>query len=160
MKILVEFSISISLPSPPPPPFSLHLLFGVPMVRQGTAENRLQQMNNLHSIYIIKLKPWHWFAWKGSWLPSYDLFLHQMNSESHMQRQINCSIFQISVKACGDGRIHSRVAGLFYCSETKTVVEDNTSQQKKERKFLEKLEQKQQVTGETLRMWKLLKQPV
>lgn len=52
-----------------------------------------------------------------------------MNSEADRQRQINCPIFQFSVKAYEDGRTHSRVAGLLYCRETKTVAEDNTSQQ-------------------------------
>lgn len=50
-----------------------------------------------------------------------------MNFEADRQRQINCPIFQFSVKACG--RTHSRVAGLLYCRETKTVVEDTASQQ-------------------------------
>lgn len=52
-----------------------------------------------------------------------------MNSEADRQRQINCPFFQFSVKACGDKQIHSRVAGLLYCRETKTVVGDTTSQQ-------------------------------
>lgn len=42
-------------------------------------------------------------------------------------------MFQFSVKAYGDGRTHSRVAWLLYCRETKTVIEDNTSQQKRPR---------------------------
>lgn len=50
--------------------------------------------NNLHSTKIIKLKPWHRFAWKGSWPPSHDLFLNQMNSEADRQIALS-SNFQL-----------------------------------------------------------------